>query len=51
MNRFILVCAGLQLLACGEETGAGDVAFTVWGEEYIEQEIPAEEFEDGFSVS
>jgi len=30
--------------------GQGAVAFSVWGEEFIEQEIPAAEFADGFSV-
>lgn len=42
--------------ACdGESTGtttsgAGAVVFTTYGEEYIEQELPASEFEDGWSV-
>lgn len=51
MKRFVLCLGALELVACGEATGEGDVEFTVWGEDYIEQEIPAEEFEDGFSVS
>lgn len=37
-------------LGCGEGGGQGSVTFTSWGEEYIEQEIPAAEFEDGYSV-
>ncbi len=31
--------------------GSGSVAFSTWGEAYIEQGIPAEEFEDGWSVT
>jgi hypothetical protein len=42
------------LCACGSEDGgqggSGRVSFTVWGEEFIENEIPAHEFEDGWSV-
>jgi hypothetical protein len=40
------------LFACGEATpeGRGGVAFTTWGEEYIEQGIPASAFADGWSV-
>lgn len=37
----------LSLLACGQ--GTWDVE--TWGEEYIEEEIPAEIFEDGCAVS
>lgn len=33
-----------------DASGAGTVEFTSWGEEYIEQEIPATEFEDGYAV-
>jgi hypothetical protein len=40
----------LHLAACGSDVGEGDVEFTVWGEEYIEEGIPEAEFEDGFSV-
>lgn len=44
-----LVCA-LALGGCGDDAGTGDVEFTVWGEEYIEEQIPADAFEDGWSV-
>jgi hypothetical protein len=41
--------------ACGDDTGpasgSGAVTFTSWGEEYIEVEIPAGQFEDGYSVA
>ncbi|MBX3193067.1 MAG: hypothetical protein KF819_39145 [Labilithrix sp.] len=30
--------------------GAGTVAFTVYGEDYIEKEIPAEDVEDGYTI-
>lgn len=31
--------------------GEGEARFETWGEEYIEQEIPAAEFEDGWTVT
>jgi hypothetical protein len=48
-----LALAGLALCACGaddEEAGRGDVSFNVWGEEFIEAEIPAGEVQDGWTV-
>jgi hypothetical protein len=43
-----LAVAGGSLSACGDE-GTGTVKFTTWGEEYIENEIPADpKGEDGF---
>ena len=47
------LCLTAALLAgCGAEepAGTGDVAITTWGEGYIEEEIPASEFEDGWSI-
>lgn len=38
----------LMLLLAG--CGAGQLSLTAWGEEFIEQEIPATVFEDGHSV-
>ncbi len=42
------------LVACGsddgEEDGRGSATFTAWGEEFIEEGIPAEELEDGWTV-
>lgn len=38
-----------SLIGCGDE-GVGSVVFTTWGEEYIEQGIPADAFADGYSV-
>lgn len=41
----------LLLASCGsDDPGKGSVAFTTWGEEFIEKEIPASAFEDGWSV-
>jgi hypothetical protein len=37
------------LVGCGG--GKGSVDFNTWGEDYIEARIPAEEFEDGWSVT
>ncbi|MDC3955748.1 hypothetical protein KEG38_17925 [Polyangium jinanense] len=47
------LCFAAALLAgCGAEepAGTGDVAITTWGEGYIEEEIPASDFEDGWSI-
>jgi hypothetical protein len=49
MKRGLLAAAVLGLTACGDG-GTGDVKFTVYGEDFIEKEIPAEDFEDGWSV-
>ncbi len=39
-------------LGCGaeESAGSGSAAFTTWGEEYIEQEIPASAVTDGWTI-
>ncbi len=58
MRRFLgfgLVAAFslATLVACGSddgEDGSGSATFSAWGEEFIEQGIPAEELEDGWSV-
>lgn len=47
MKRLLAVLAVVALSGCG---GVGELSLTTWGEEYIEQEIPATEFEDGFTV-
>ncbi|MDI1478460.1 hypothetical protein [Polyangium sp. y55x31] len=47
------LCLAAALLAgCGadETAGTGDVVFTTWGEGYIEEEIPASAFEDGWAI-
>ncbi|NOZ86074.1 MAG: hypothetical protein GXP49_07390 [Deltaproteobacteria bacterium] len=40
--------------ACGDSgtggTGSGELQVTTWGEDYIENNIPASAFEDGYSV-
>ncbi len=41
---FVCLAAG-----CGD-SGSGTAAFTTWGEEYIEDEIPAAEFTDGWTI-
>ena len=40
----------LALLACGGDE-VGTLQVTTWGEDFIEQGIPASEFEDGWSVT
>jgi hypothetical protein len=47
-KTWMLGAVVLGLTACGE--GSGDVVFTTYGEDYIEKEIPASAFEDGWSV-
>jgi len=44
-----LSMALMALSAC-TDTGSGNVAFSTWGEEFIEEGIPATEFADGWSV-
>jgi len=55
MNQWILrLCLGSLaglLGACGSNArGEGSIEVTVWGESYIEDGIPADVFEDGWSV-
>ncbi|WP_437596580.1 hypothetical protein WMF28_28840 [Sorangium sp. So ce590] len=52
MYAATLSLAATALAGCGDDgaSGAGSVAFSTWGEEYIEQEIPAADLEDGWSV-
>lgn len=38
------------IAGCGGEAGTGDVKFTSWGEDYIEKQIPAADFADGWSI-
>jgi len=46
------VVAACATTACdGEVTGEGTLAIETWGEEYIEEGIPGDEFADGFSVT
>jgi hypothetical protein len=39
----------MALLGCSS-SGRGEVAITTWGEAYVEEEIPAGDFEDGWTV-
>jgi hypothetical protein len=56
MNKLFGVtylCLSATLVAgCGAEepAGTGDVGITTWGEGYIEEEIPASAFEDGWTI-
>ena len=47
----LALALALAAAGCSEDAGSGGVAFTTWGEEYIEQEIPAAAFEDGWRVA
>jgi hypothetical protein len=57
LNRLAHVTANIvvtlsTLAGCGadDEAGRGTAEITIWGEEYIEAGIPAEAFEDGWSL-
>jgi hypothetical protein len=47
MMRRMLWTGAVLLVGCG----GGSVSVTAWGEDFIEQSIPAAEFEDGFTVT
>ncbi len=46
----LVAVASLAAAGCSAGGGTGDVAVRIWGEEYIEQGIPAAAFEDGWSA-
>jgi hypothetical protein len=58
MNRLfsIIATGGLCALTamfspgCSSDAGTGTVAFSTWGEEYIEQEIPKDDVADGWTI-
>ncbi len=53
MKRFVVpaVVLGICLTGCGSASeGDGTLRFTAYGEDFIEQEIPAEVFVDGWRV-
>ncbi|WP_044246457.1 hypothetical protein [Chondromyces apiculatus] len=61
MNRWFgasLVAMAAVTVGCGGDDGGGvqaegqgSVSFSTWGEEYIEEKIPASEFADGWEVT
>src|SRR5690606_22740872 len=48
MKHAISGCLSLALVGCA--SGSGEVAVTVWGEAFIEEEIPAAEVVDGWRL-
>lgn len=46
-RRLVTAALATTLTACG---GVGQLSLTTWGEDFIEQELPASSFEDGFTV-
>ncbi|RKG76722.1 hypothetical protein [Corallococcus terminator] len=48
MKQWLMGVSCLGLMACS--SGQGNVAFTAYGEDFIEKEIPASAFEDGWTV-
>jgi len=49
-RTFLPLLSTVFLFGCSDG-GDGEARFETWGEEYIEQEIPVDEFEDGWSVT
>ena len=52
VRRSTILGSVFALVACSSDDadGQGRVAFSTWGEDYIEQEIPADEVEDGWTL-
>ena len=48
----LLIANGVLLSGCSsdEAAGSGSASFNVWGEEYVEDEIPAADVEDGWTI-
>lgn len=46
-------CTAVMFLAfaCAGDGGTGTLSLAIWGEEFIEEGIPAEEFDDGWAVT
>jgi len=51
LHLFLLTWWAVGLSACGDDAGEGDVTVTVYGEDFIELGIPADEMADGWSVT
>ncbi len=49
----LLAALVMSAWGCGEEeaVGEGTLSLEIWGEEYIEEEIPAADFEDGWGIT
>lgn len=52
LGKIATILTTAFFMGCGgeEAVGMGSAQFTTWGEEYIEKEIPATEFADGWTV-
>lgn len=51
MRLLILAPFALAALAaCSSDSGSGTSAFVTWGEDYVENEIPAADFADGWTI-
>ena len=46
-----LVCTPILVGCGGGSDGSGAASFNTWGEDYIESEIPADVFADGWSIT
>lgn len=54
-TKLAILAIPFALAACGDgdtdkDEGEGTVQLTAWGEDYVEEGIPAEEFDDGWAV-
>lgn len=50
MRRHTITFAFAMAAACSSDSEKGNVSFTTWGEEYIEDEIPAADVADGWVI-
>lgn len=51
LKKTMLCLATALLCGCGSESaGTGAVSFSTWGEDFIEKEIPAATFADGWTI-
>ena len=48
MKKWLMGLSCVGLVACSD--GTGTVTFTTYGEDFIEKEIPASAFADGWNV-
>ncbi|MBT8494757.1 MAG: hypothetical protein KJO07_17000 [Deltaproteobacteria bacterium] len=51
MNKIATLALALALVGCADDTTTGSLDITTYGEEFIEDSIPSDEFVDGWTVS
>ncbi len=48
--RLLVLVLAATVVSCGDDGKEGTVAVTIWGEEFIEEGIPAAELADGWAI-